>query len=100
LAIALQEMLRRAGWDLAANGLWDAPRVRILAGKGRHGTIDRALRFLGAGTAGVVEIAADDQGRMQPAALSAALEQGRGPGIVCARVGNVKRGAIGAVAGR
>jgi len=98
LAIALQEMLRRAGWDFAADGLWDAPRVRILAGKGRHGTIDRALRFLGAGTAGVVEIDADDQGRMRPTALSAALEQGSGPVIVCAQVGNVNSGAIDPVA--
>jgi glutamate/tyrosine decarboxylase-like PLP-dependent enzyme len=98
LAIALQEMLRRAGWDLAANGLWDAPRVRILAGKDRHGTIDRALRFLGAGTAGVVEVDADDQGRMQPIALSAALERGSGPAIVCAQVGNVNSGAIDPVA--
>ncbi len=94
LAIALQEMLRRAGWDLARKGLWVAPEVRIFAGQDRHGTIDRALRFLGAGTDAIVEIAADDQGRMLPAALAAALEQGSGPAIVCAQVGNVNSGAI------
>jgi glutamate/tyrosine decarboxylase-like PLP-dependent enzyme len=94
LAIALQEMLRRVGWDLATNGLWGAPPVRILAGQSRHGTIDRALRFLGAGTAAIVEVNADDQGRMQPDALAAALEQGSGPAIVCAQIGNVNSGAI------
>jgi glutamate/tyrosine decarboxylase-like PLP-dependent enzyme len=94
LAIALQEMLRRAGWDMARNGLRAAPEVRIFAGQDRHGTIDRALRFLGAGTDAIVEIAADDQGRMLPVALAAALEQGSGPAIVCAQAGNVNSGAI------
>ena len=59
LAVALQEVLRRAGWDLAADGLWGAPRVRVLAGQARHGTIDRALRFLGVGSAAVVAVDAD-----------------------------------------
>ena len=86
LAIAVQEMLRRVGWDLATNGLWGAPPVRILAGQSRHGTIDRALRFLGTGAAAIVEVNADDQGRMQPDALAAALEQGSGPAIVCAQM--------------
>jgi glutamate/tyrosine decarboxylase-like PLP-dependent enzyme len=94
LAIAVQEVLRRAGWELASDGLWGAPRVRILAGEGRHGTIDRALRFLGIGTAAIVEVEADDQGRMRPAALATALERGSGPVIVCAQVGNVNSGAI------
>jgi glutamate/tyrosine decarboxylase-like PLP-dependent enzyme len=94
LAIAVQEVLRRVGWELASDGLWGAPRVRILAGEGRHGTIDRALRFLGIGTAAIVEVEADDQGRMRPAALATALERGSGPVIVCAQVGNVNSGAI------
>jgi glutamate/tyrosine decarboxylase-like PLP-dependent enzyme len=94
LAVALQEVLRRAGWDLAADGLWGAPRVRVLAGQARHGTIDRALRFLGVGSAAVVAVDADDQGRMRPAALAAALGQGSGPAIVCAQVGGVNSGAV------
>jgi glutamate/tyrosine decarboxylase-like PLP-dependent enzyme len=94
LSIGLHEVLRRVGWDLTADGLWGAPRVRILAGQARHGTIDRALRFLGAGTAGIEEIEADDQGRLQPAALATALEQASGPTIVCAQIGNVNSGAI------
>jgi glutamate/tyrosine decarboxylase-like PLP-dependent enzyme len=94
LAAALHEVLRRAGWDLATGGLWGAPRVRVLAGAGRHGTIDRALRFLGVGTSTIVEVDANRQGRMQPAALAAALQQGSGPAIVCAQVGNVNSGAI------
>jgi glutamate/tyrosine decarboxylase-like PLP-dependent enzyme len=37
---------------------------------------------------------ADDQGRMRPAALAAALERGSGPAIVCAQLGNVNSGAM------
>ena len=94
LAAALHDVLRRVGWDLAADGLWGAPRVRILAGQARHGTIDRALRFLGVGKAAVVEVESDDQGRMKPEALAALLDEGEGPAIVCTQVGNVNSGAI------
>jgi glutamate/tyrosine decarboxylase-like PLP-dependent enzyme len=94
LAVALQEVLRRAGWEVGSAGLWGAPQVRVLAGQGRHGSIDRALRFLGVGGEAVVPVDADDQGRMRPAALARALDQGSGPAIVCAQVGNVNSGAV------
>jgi glutamate/tyrosine decarboxylase-like PLP-dependent enzyme len=94
LAVARGEVLRRAGWDVDADGLWGAPPVRVLAGAGRHGTIDRALRFLGMGTGSVVPVAMDDQGRMVPSALRSALASGAGPAIVCAQVGNVNTGAV------
>src|SRR5439155_16183080 len=94
LAIALREVLRRAGWDVEAAGLWGAPRVRVLAGQARHGTVDRALRFLGVGSAAIVAVEDDDQGRMRAAALRRALGEGGGPAIVCAQVGNVNTGAV------
>jgi glutamate/tyrosine decarboxylase-like PLP-dependent enzyme len=94
LSVALQEVLRRVGWEVGSAGLWGAPRVRVLAGQGRHGTIDRALRFLGVGGDAIVPVDADDQGRMRTAALARALEQGSGPAIVCAQAGNVNSGAV------
>jgi glutamate/tyrosine decarboxylase-like PLP-dependent enzyme len=94
LAAARYEMLRRVGWDTEVAGLFGAPRLRIIAGQGRHGTIDRALRFLGLGTASIVEVEMDAQGRMKAAAMQQALEQGEGPAIVCAQVGNVNTGAV------
>lgn len=92
LAAALHAVLARSGWDLGSAGLWGAPRVRVLAGESRHGTIDRALRFLGAGTGLIEPVAVDDQGRMRVAALAAALDDR--PAIVCAQVGNVNTGAV------
>jgi glutamate/tyrosine decarboxylase-like PLP-dependent enzyme len=98
LAAARREMLRRLGWDVEAAGLFGAPRLRIIAGKGRHGTIDRALRFLGLGTASIVDVDMDAQGRMRSPALRRVLEQDNAPAIVCAQVGNVNTGAIDPVA--
>jgi glutamate/tyrosine decarboxylase-like PLP-dependent enzyme len=97
LAVGLHTVLGRAGWNVPADGLWGAPRVRVLAGRGRHGTIDRALRFLGMGTGSIVEVEMDDQGRMLPSALRpalAALAAEGAPVIVCAQAGNVNSGAF------
>jgi glutamate/tyrosine decarboxylase-like PLP-dependent enzyme len=92
LAAARYRVLERAGWDIGKDGLAGGPRVRVLVGEKRHVTIDRALRLLGLGAPETV--AADDQGRMDPDALRAALEHGSGPTIVCAQAGEVNTGAF------
>ena len=93
LTAARDEVLRRAGWDVAERGLADSPGVRVLVGAERHDTIDLALRYLGLGAP--EEVAADDQGRVEAAALAAALEAGDGrPTIVCLQAGNVHSGAF------
>ena len=92
LAAARFRVLERAGWDVARDGLAGGPRVRVLAGEKRHVTIDRALRLLG--LAAPTTVAADEQGRMQPDALRAALEAVAGPTIVCAQAGEVNTGAF------
>jgi glutamate/tyrosine decarboxylase-like PLP-dependent enzyme len=92
LAAARYRVLERAGWDVGRDGLAGGPAVRVLVGDKRHVTIDRALRLLGLGTPEAV--AADDQGRMEPNALRAALERGDGPTIVCAQAGEVNTGAF------
>ena len=92
LAAARFRVLERAGWDVTRDGLAGGPRIRVLVGEKRHVTIDRALRLLGLGTPETV--AADAQGRMDAAALLAALESGEGPTIVCAQAGEVNTGAF------
>jgi len=92
LAAARYRVLARAGWDVARDGLAGGPHIRVLVGEQRHVTIDRALRLLGLGAPETV--AADDQGRMDPAALRAALAPGDGPTIVCAQAGEVNTGAF------
>src|SRR5919112_337570 len=94
LAAARHSVLEAVGWDVEADGLVGGPPIRIIAGEERHVTIDRALRFLGLGTANLRAVAADAQGRMRADALSAALAESSGPTIVCAQAGNVNTGAF------
>jgi glutamate/tyrosine decarboxylase-like PLP-dependent enzyme len=94
LAAARHEVLRRHGWDVEADGLHGAPRLRVIVGAGAHASIDTAARFLGFGTANLVRVAADPQGRMIPEALEAAIGRGSGPAILCLQAGHVNTGAF------
>jgi glutamate/tyrosine decarboxylase-like PLP-dependent enzyme len=93
LAAARHRILERAGWDLAREGLQGAPRIRVLVGEERHVTIDRALRYLGIGSAQIEVVPADEQGRMRVELLPEAIAAGEGPTIVCAQLGNVNSGS-------
>ena len=73
LAAARHELLRRAGWDVEADGLQGAPRLRVIVGDEVHVSVVGALRMLGIGSRQIVRVAVDDQGRMRPDALEAAL---------------------------
>ena len=92
LAAARWHVLDQVGWDVGREGLSGSPPIRVLVGEQRHVTVDRALRLLGLGTP--TRIAADDQGRMRADALAQALEEGAGPTIVCAQVGDVNTGSF------
>ena len=94
LAAALHHVLAQEGWDVNAQGLQGAPRVRVLASEERHATIDRALRYLGLGTDSLQPIEVDDQARMRLDALERALEEGSGPTIVTSEAGNINSGAF------
>jgi glutamate/tyrosine decarboxylase-like PLP-dependent enzyme len=94
LAAARHSVLAAAGWDVEADGLVGAPPFQVIVGEERHVTIDRALRFLGLGTASLITVPADDQGRMRPDALEEVLAGSTGPTVVCAQAGNVNTGAV------
>jgi glutamate/tyrosine decarboxylase-like PLP-dependent enzyme len=94
LAAARHDVLRRAGWDVEAQGLQDAPRVHVIVGAEAHSSIFASLRLLGFGTATIRRAAADGQGRMDPAALVSELDACDGPTIVCAQAGHVATGAF------
>lgn len=94
LATARAAVLSRAGWDLAERGVRDAPPVRFVVCADRHGSIDRAARFLGFGRAELTVVESDEQGRMLPSALARALDGGSGPVIVCLQAGEVHTGAF------
>ncbi|MEU8530149.1 pyridoxal-dependent decarboxylase [Streptomyces sp. NPDC048629] len=93
LAAGRDEVLRRAGWNVARDGLSRGPAVRVLAGASRHMAVDLALRYLGLGSPELV--AADDQGRIDAEALRRALAGGgQGPVIVVLQAGDIHSGAF------
>lgn len=75
LAAARNALLARAGWDVERNGLVGAPRLRVVSGDQRHGSIERAVRLLGLGSASVVDLPTDEEGRLRPDALDATLRR-------------------------
>ena len=99
LAAARHELLRRAGWDVEARGLQQAPPIRIIVGDEVHVSVIGALRMLGFGSQQIERIEADEQGRMKPEALAVRLKPGTAtaaavPTIICAQAGNVNSGAF------
>ena len=93
LAAARHQVLERAGWDVERDGLFGAPRVRVVASEERHATIDRALRLLGFGVEVVEPVRADRNGAIDVADLERVLAAGSGPTMVCLQSGNVNTGA-------
>ncbi|HEY0618784.1 MAG TPA: pyridoxal-dependent decarboxylase [Kribbella sp.] len=93
LAAARNHVFAQAGWDVEADGLIGAPRVRILAGDERHATIDRSLRLLGFGSSSLELVQTKANGVIDLDDLRARLDGHEGPLIVCLQAGNVNTGA-------
>jgi glutamate/tyrosine decarboxylase-like PLP-dependent enzyme len=94
LLAARHHILAQVGHDVERDGLVGAPRVTVVAGAKRHGTLDRALRFVGLGTGCVRPVAVDDQGRMLIDELRDELAHADGPTIVCSQAGEVNTGSF------
>ncbi|MGA7280420.1 MAG: pyridoxal-dependent decarboxylase, partial [Acidimicrobiia bacterium] len=95
LAAGRWKVLHDHGWDVGVDGLFGAPRLRVVVGEERHGTVDRALRLLGIGENSMVVVPARGDGAMDAGALARILDDGATlPTIVSAQAGNVNTGAF------
>ena len=90
LAAARHALLARAGWDVEAQGLFDAPQLRVVVGAEIHATLLKALALLGLGRERVIRVPVDCQGRL----LADALPPLDNRTIVCLQAGNVNTGAF------
>src|ERR1700731_4044474 len=63
LAAARHAILRQAGWDVEADGLFGAPPVTVVVGAEAHPSLIKALGLLGMGRSRVVTVPVDSQGR-------------------------------------
>jgi len=94
LAAGRHALLAAQGWDVERQGLFGAPDLPVVVSEESHVTIFAALQMLGMGRDRVTRIPTDDQGRMRPDALAAALRDLGRPALVTAQAGNVNTGAF------
>ncbi|MEM6578502.1 MAG: pyridoxal-dependent decarboxylase [Pseudomonadota bacterium] len=94
LAAARDEVLRRAGCDLARTGLQAAPAVSVFLSEDTHVSNRAALRYLGFGTDNLVEVDADAQGRMSMDDITIKMAGVKGPKIIIATAGHINSGAF------
>jgi glutamate/tyrosine decarboxylase-like PLP-dependent enzyme len=90
LAAGRHVVLNRAGWDVEADGLIGAPPVTVIIGEEAHPVVFKSLGLLGLGRKRVIQVSADEQGRMRSEDLPAIS----GPTLVCLQAGNVNTGAF------
>lgn len=90
LAAARHIVLKKAGWNVEADGLFGAPPITVITGEEVHPTLLKSLGMLGLGRSRIVRAKVDGQGRIR----SDALPGISGPTIVCLQAGNVNTGAF------
>src|SRR5439155_14851942 len=90
LAAARDSVLKQAGWDVEADGMFGAPEVAVVVGEEAHVSLFQSLGLAGFGRNRVVRVPVDKQGRMR-ADMFPHLS---GPAIVCLQAGNVNTGAF------
>jgi glutamate/tyrosine decarboxylase-like PLP-dependent enzyme len=94
LAAARHALLSARGWNVEEDGLCGAPRIRVLANEHRHGSVTRALRFLGLGSRSLEPLLTDSNARLAPRILEAALRQSEDPTIVILNAADLNVGAV------
>jgi len=94
LAAARTKTLQKVGWNADDDGLFGAPPVHVLVGADAHLSVFAALQQLGFGRKRVISVATDDQGRILPAALEAAIKPLSGPKVIITQAGQINTGAF------
>jgi glutamate/tyrosine decarboxylase-like PLP-dependent enzyme len=87
-------VLRSAGWDVEARGLFGAPEIQVVVGAEAHSAVAAALRYSGLGAERVHRVSTDEQGRVIPSAFAATIEPLSGPILVILQAGHINSGAF------
>ncbi|MDE2198158.1 MAG: aspartate aminotransferase family protein [Rhodospirillales bacterium] len=93
LAAARHAMLRSVQWDVDANGMFGAPPITIMASDQKHGSVERAARYLGFGRRAIMPLPTDAAGRIEPVALANALSGQSAPAILVLNAADLNVGA-------
>jgi len=65
LAAARFRLLQNQGWDINQKGFFNAPSIRIIAGKEAHSTVIKTIGLLGFGNDNIQFVDTDEQGRIK-----------------------------------
>lgn len=90
LAAARYRVLKQLDWDVNAKGLFNAPKIRIVAGKQAHGAVIKSILMLGLGVENIEWADVDSQGRIIPEKLPV-LDKNT---ILILQAGNVNSGSF------
>lgn len=90
LAAARWRLLEQQGWDVNADGLAGAPKLRVITGQQTHATVVKAVALLGFGTSNIEWVDVDDQGRV----IADKMPTLDANSIVCLQAGNVASGSF------
>jgi glutamate/tyrosine decarboxylase-like PLP-dependent enzyme len=90
LAAARFRILKRLDWDVNSKGLFNAPKIRIIAGRQAHSTVLKAITILGLGKDNIEWVEVDNQGRIIPEKIPALDEST----ILILQAGNVNTGSF------
>jgi glutamate/tyrosine decarboxylase-like PLP-dependent enzyme len=90
LAAARYRVLKNLNWDINTRGLFNAPKIRIVAGLHAHGAVLKSVSMLGLGRDNIEWVEVDGQGRIIPEKVPD-LDQNT---ILILQAGNVNSGSF------
>jgi glutamate/tyrosine decarboxylase-like PLP-dependent enzyme len=93
LAAARHALLRREQWDVESDGMFGAPPIAVMTNDQKHGSVERAARYLGFGRRSLLPLSTDVSGRIAPTTLRKALSDRPGPTIVVLNAADLNVGA-------
>ncbi len=65
LAAGRNHLLKAEGYNVATQGLFGAPEIKVVLSEGSHSTVYKALSILGLGSERVIKVPMDYQGRIR-----------------------------------
>lgn len=90
LAAARYHLLKKQNWDVNEQGIFGAPKIRVVLGEHAHSSVIKALTMLGFGKNMLEWVPVDEQGRMDPQYLPK-LDNNT---LLILQAGNVNSGAF------
>ncbi len=90
LAAGRNKVYKNLGYDIAKDGLTGAPKIKVVLGADAHATVYKALSIIGLGSAEVIKVAVDSEGRIIPEEMPT-LDNGT---LVVLQAGSVNSGSF------